>query len=392
MRKLDTYLLMLTILVAVLVFAPADLSAQRDTTAAAKADSISMYLTPLEYAFMMHEETRFMLRVTALGVGAELEVLPYFTLMGQVQFSTGNAVNVSQLNLTAQARWYYGSKEMNVRNMSGNYIALAYGNQALSGRYDFEQWQLYASWGIQRRFLDYGLIDLGINAGYGMFTYPSTFLRSHAFNEGYFIQSHGEVGLGFVFNKLKALDPERLCPALKCYEKESFLFKINTANLFSISFIPDGDRTELHLAPKIAVEQKLFNLPISIGADLALNYQWWKRPTEINNVSGYYGSVTGRVQTRYYYNLKSRIRKGKSGDGLSANYISGGVYQRRQFFSGVPNVFRNQRTGYVFTTGIQRTFSDHFYFDVEAGIQQDPYNPNTSNPLLYGDIQVGIKF
>ena len=402
MREIRGYYGVFIVFLVFGLMLPQKTLAQTDTTGtAAKTDSIIQYLTPLEYAFMMHEETKFMLRVPAFGVGAEVEILPYFTLMSQVHFSIENAEIASELYLTAQARWYYGSKKINVGSMSGNYLALGYTNPGITGGYSFEKRQLYATWGIQRRFLDYGLIDMGINLGYGDYTYPSSIpiLRSSMFNKGYFLQSRGEVGLGFVFNKIKDLDADRLCAVVKCFERETFLFKINTNNLFSLFHNPEDDRTELRLKPKLSVEQKLFDLPISISLDFGLDYQWWQRKRiEIynyhgyNNNHGYRSDFTGRLHTRYYYNLKSRIRKGKSGNGFSANYISGGVYQNYQFTSSYSRTVKRETTGYIFTTGIQRTFSDHFYFDVEVGIQKDPTTPGVTDLTFYGDIQLGLKF
>ena len=126
------YLSLLTFLAYVFIISSTSLSAQRDTTGTAvKTDSIIQYLTPLEYAFMMHEETRFMLRLPAVGVGAEVEVLPYFTLLAQAQFVSSLDWYYYYIDLvtTAEARWYYGSKKKGVRNMSGNYVSLGYQRQ-----------------------------------------------------------------------------------------------------------------------------------------------------------------------------------------------------------------------------------------------------------------------
>jgi len=52
-----------------------------------RKDSIIKYMSPLEYAFMMHEETKFMLRVPAIGVGVEVELLPNTTVMVEVDYN-----------------------------------------------------------------------------------------------------------------------------------------------------------------------------------------------------------------------------------------------------------------------------------------------------------------
>ena len=93
----------------------------------------------------------------------------------------------------------------------------------------------------------------------------------------------------------------------------------------------------------------------------------------------------------YYYNLKNRIIAGKSGNGFSANYVSGGVYRTY-------NSWNLDRKPYFYnealtlTTGAQRTFSNHLYFDVELGLAYGTRGEGIHNTSLFGDMQVGIKF
>ncbi len=380
------------VFIAFLVFGlmlPQKTLAQTDTTGtAAKTDSIIQYLTPLEYAFMMHEETKFMLRVPIIGIGAEVETLPYLTLMGQFHYRNNHISDGYQFNLNAEMHYYYGSREKGVRNMSGNYIALGYEDRGIFSKIDDKSY--YARWGIQRRFIDYGLIDMGVNVGYysaPRYNYDTQGIRKE---NGFFIQSTAQVGLGLVFGESKLMDQDKLCPVLKCFEKESFLFKIKTTNLFTAYRSANNNYNEVIIEPGLGIEQKLFDLPLSIGTDLGLFYSW--RTDNINKdkyASANYGSLIGRLHARYYYNLKNRVRKGKSGNGLSANYISGGIYE---FFSIGESKISSEWTGYFLTTGIQRTFSDHFYFDVEIGFEQNRYNYDKISPVLYGNLQLGIKF
>ena len=388
--KFYKYLLIFTILLALFLVAPVGLSAQRDTTGtAARTDSIIEYLTPLEYAFMMHEETKFMLRVPAVGVGVEVEVLPYFTFMGQAQLNI--AYSDYLFGLTGESRWYYGSKKKGVSNMSGNYIGGGYQHQsdlhsALKGS---NSKQIYAKWGIQRRFLGAGLIDLGVNFGYKKLIYDYAGENEFFKDERIFLQTTGTIGLGIVFNNEKALDKDKLCPALKCYERETFLLKINTLNLLNVQYSDWYKRSSIWFIPQVGVEQKLFNSPFSIGANMKLNYNWsHSKSDKYYNGTNNYTSIGGRLQARYYYNLKNRILKGKSGNGFSANYISGGVYQ--MYDSNRNNPFKINDNEITLTTGIQRTFSKHLYFDVEVGVAFD--KEWNFSPELYGEVQVGIKF
>ncbi len=386
--QLKKCLFLLLIVAFVSTFLPFKSFAQNDTTAtAAKTDSIIQYLTPLEYAFMMHEETKFMLRFPAVGVGAEVQVLPYFTIMAQSQFlEVYSNYNYREfdygINFMSEARWYYGSKKKGVQNMSGNYLSLGYGyqndfNSNSSNRY-------YTRWGVQRRFLGSGLIDLGVNIGY------SDDGRWIFGDKSVFIQTTGTIGLGIVFNNEKVLDKDRLCPALKCYEGETFMLKFNTLNLLEYNIYDPRRVNVLILKPQVGVEQKLFNSPFSIGVNLKLE------TIEIfRNINEAFKNplfeLAGRVNARYYYNLKNRIIAGKSGNGFSANYVSGGVYRTY-------NSWNLDRKPYFYnealtlTTGVQRTFSNHLYFDVELGLAYGTRGEGIHNTSLFGDMQVGIKF
>lgn len=389
MKKLKTYVLIFINFVLTFIISSTSLSAQRDTTGtSAKTDSIIQYLTPLEYAFMMHEETRFMLRMPAIGVGAELEILPYITLMGQAELLYYTGYYDYNTGLTGEARMYYGSKKKGVRNMSGNYFALGYQHQT-----DFHSMldhsyvnRYYARWGMQRRFLGSGLIDLGVNAGYEKYGRDWVDGISYT-DERFFLQTTGIIGLGLVFNNEKALDKDRLCPALKCYERETFLLKINTLDLLTLKYSDRQKQSLIRFNPQIGVEQKLFNSPFSIDANLKANFNWVHNSSD-NSYNSTYLDLFGRVQARYYYNLKNRILKGKSGNGFAANYISGGVYQR--YNTGSSDHFKQNEYGLTLTTGIQRTFSKRLYFDVELGGAYDLRNDRGF--FLYGDVQVGIKF
>jgi len=361
--------------------------AQSDTTGtAAKTDSIIQYLTPLEYAFMMHEETKFMLRVPVFGVGAELEVLPYVTLIGQAQLLVGDYYDYNT-GFTAEARYYYGSKKKGVRNMSGNYVSLSFQHQSnFPSNINADAKLFYTRWGMQRRFLGSGLIDLGVNLGYKKIDYYTSDENNSVGDERIFFQTTGTIGLGFVFNNEKTLNQDRLCPVVKCFERETFLLKINTLNLLSFQYSDMRKQSTISVNPQIGIEQKLFSSPFTIGANLKLNYNWIHSNSNKSFTSSY-SELFGRIQARYYYNLKSRIQKGKSGNGLSANYISGGVYQG---FTGLNDPLKLTDYGITFTTGIQRTFSEHLYFDVELGGAYE--FKNSKGFLPYGALQVGIKF
>ena len=345
-----------------------------------RKDSIIKYMSPLEYAFMMHEETKFMLRVPAIGVGVEVELLPYLTVVAESRWN---------LLFNGELRWYYGSKRKGVRNMSGNYIAGGYSNENIffSSQYygDFS----FARWGMQRRFLGNGLIDVGVNAGY-----RKSRLNEDLFNgnrnynyEHFRLTTISSLGLGFVFNKNKFIDRDKVCPVVKCYDIEKFLLKINLNDLGTIDYFPNDKIFFANLRPSVAVEQKLFNSAFSLNVDArayltAGNRTGYQQESQEFETRLMRPEVSGEI--RWYYNMRRRMLNGKGGNGLSANYIAGGG---RQTFRGSFENFRDYRPAYMFVTGVQRTIGNRLYFDVQTGIIEDEYDG-----FFLLDIRAGIKF
>ena len=368
-----------------------------------KSDTTLKYVTPLEYAFMMHEETKFMLRVPVFGVGAEVEILPYFTLMSQIHapilgIGGGNAI----MNIELEFRWYYSSRRINVRNMSGNYVAAGakFGYEPFS--YTNPSLGYYAKFGIQRRILGNGLADIGIVAGFNFSN------EQEISGMGFFIKSPVSLGFGFVFGEKSVLDRDRLCPVVKCHAIERFLLKINFSDLININSISIPGRHHRYLVfnPQVAAEKKIFDLPLSINLNIRGSLEEYSiNISDVTNWTTSGISLEWSAGGRWYYNMGRRMRLGKGGNGLSGNYVAGGVggyywWGKSQIRESEP---RSSSSGDIrilpfISTGIQRTLGERLYFDVAVGTRQardfnSPPLENTGFQLeIFGEAQIGIKF
>ncbi len=365
-----------------------------------RQDSIVAYLTPLEYAFMMHEETRFMLRLPVVGLGAEVELLPYFTFMAQAEIGyIEYGFDISGQNRAeGELRYYYSSHKTGVRNMSGNYVAAGFRFKTLE-QYTFAEggtnentMGYYAKWGLQRRYLGNGLIDISLVAGYEE---KSSRWTSYDNQPGAFLETHASLGLGLVFGERMELDRDRLCPVLKCFEKENWLFKINLANVMSI-FYDNAQSYQLKLKPKVGVEKKIDQLPLSF--DLELGFIYSDLDFDVRRTKA--KQIDVKLEGRYYYNLAKRMRLGKSGNGLSANYLGIGCHamdyesmngegRNLNYWPFTEKINTDIFLGAYLVIGVQRTFSNNFYFDtsisaIVGGFRNFYY--------IDGDIQVGLKF
>ena len=158
-------------------------------------DSIVEYLTPMEYAFMFHEETNWLFKASMasypelsrtagnLKLGLEKKIANGFSLnavlFNAASFNLGLSPHDNNgIEFSLESRWYYKNQK-NIRynkptaNLSGPYVALGAGYLMVNrvyeyptGYFDLEFVPLFAKWGVQRRFLKRGFVDVGLKVGW----------------------------------------------------------------------------------------------------------------------------------------------------------------------------------------------------------------------------------
>jgi len=380
------------------------LDAQTDSlsyTQESQQDSIIAYLSPMEYAFMMHEETNWLFKISLpidptlyqIKVGIERRIAPSFTLNFDVDYFFLSVHNneirrINAMQISLEPRWYYRMnkrvrKEKIARNMSDNYFAIGFGYFFLLDS-DFHFNTLYAKWGVQRRFLKNGHIDFGALASVRSY--------SASINDKFLIcNTFVDIGLAFTKDKYR-LDHEKLCPVLKCYEADRFIFKSNlTSFLYLIS---SSYSLGITLNPNISFERKVGQSPFSVNSELlyqfhyTLNYsnpeEHWSKETELKL----------SLEGRWYYNLKQRILKGKTGNSFSANYLAlGGSYAIHRSDDYWNPVKKYSYPCIHLITGWQQLISEHLYFDFNVGIEyqfETKYYYDSVKPKL--TLAVGYRF
>ncbi len=365
----------------ILIFCPKFILAQnedviQDSSNLVK-DSELQYLAPWEHAFMMHEETKWIFKAFLNGydesggmkIGFETKLKRSFSVnidggITSMYYPDPERDYINRTNsyfLSLDARWYYRQKKRIQEkklsaNLSDNYISLGYRFSYL----DFDRikaQQIFARWGLQRRFLSNGIVDMGFEFG--------TFLDKD--QKMYQLGNYLNIGLAYAKDKYK-LDREKLCPVLRCYAADSYVFKVNFTELVNMFF---GDKAiRLKFRPEIAFEKKLGLSPFSINTQLAAQLYYSGLQSMSDRQFSYRIDVL--LEGRWYYNLKRRIRKGKTGNGLSANYIAlGGNIMYDDPMYNHKTQFRNNLH---LITGWQRLFGEHLYFDLSIGFTYLPDN------------------
>jgi len=414
------------------------LNAQTDTlhySEEIQQDSMVQYLTPLEYAFMMHEETKWMVKFNLVGLAGlpgsavinlksvntsikvdfERRIKNNFTLNTSFYYNFSHfqyyneRTELNQFNTTnkfnflIEGRWYYNMEnrvreKKQKRNLSGNYFAFGLGysfrrvNAPGSGlgfqrpinippdtsfiitpvqkTKIYQAIPLLIKWGLQRRFLNRGYIDIGLKTGTN-FNFGSSSDFDFGINNFpvYFLESYVEAGIALAKDH-KKLQREKLCDVVRCYKSEQFILKTNLIGMFMFAILDFGTEKNYNLLikPNIAAELKIGKSPFSLNAIINLSNRGSYSKFRIINTF----AASFALEGRWYYNLKRRMIKGKSGNGLSANYIGLGAayslnstsFNFRDDLDDLDFKEFTEANYYYILTGIQRLLSDHFYFDV----------------------------
>ncbi len=386
--------LFITIFQAVPAYSQSDISS--DTTTS-KTGTLIKYLTPMEYAFMMHEQTSWLVKIGVITksfgmenfyyAGFEKRIAPSFTLNFSVDYGIYKEDLESGFQFSLESRWYYRlnkriKERQTARNMSDNYIALGLSYTLFTDKHrDVENYySFYAKWGMQRRFLKYGYVDFSIKTGLGI---PVVENSSKPF---FTFSTNTNLGIAFTKDQYK-LNREKLCPVLKCYSSEKYTFKTNLNGLLYLSYT--HARKSLYFTPSLSFERKIGHSPFSINTTLITFFNY-RGDTRYDLKWTSYGAELS-LESRWYYNLRRRILKGKTGNGLSANYIAlGGAY--RYNHSHENNMVYNDFAPSIYlVTGWQRLYSKHIYTDINFGIGYRFKSQNYNGQMLY-PIKLGVGY
>ncbi len=315
------------------------------------------------------------------------------------------------LQLTGEIRWYHNmarriKEGKAANNFSGNYISLRYGtlfknaNRKLSIQgnlrsqngtyqtdflYSVPNNEINIAYGIQRRFFRFGLIDMSINLSHktqdlvqqkiifpnhdnSIVADPTLLYNSlqsdyqpFGSKSSWQIFTKVQFGIGLADFKRKATFSK--CNVFRCYENQSRMFKIAWPIVY---LSPSYQR----LSGALGFEQKLFNSPFSLNT--YLNYNLFNTPTQqtwfyntptqsfVQREYGYYDlNYALTLQSRYYFLLANRIKKGKSG-----NHLSG-------FYAGLNTLATGSKSFYEIKGVADISDSDHdFAFSLLVGFQQ----------------------
>ena len=323
---------------------------------------------------------------------------------------------------SAEVRWFYDMKKrlqkgLQANNLTGSYVGFRYGqsfeipsikivsklvelpfigNQS-NGWYKNSQ-IFVLKLGTQKRFFERGFADFSLNIGrttYDLALPNQSSINIPAPKDEWFLFSDVKFGLGFTAAQktanLKASD----CNIWKCFKEENQLFKINIAAPFTLT------NRQLSFSLPVSYERKIAKSAWSINTELNLSLSYLSRKALQSFGSQFF--VAGSailVQPRYYYNLKKRIREGKSANNLSGNYFAIMGSQLLSFsdmdYNPIFQVKRetrwyNTRAAYA-TWGMQRRIFEKVFFDFQLGLVYKERSTTSHQPIFepYSSFKLGF--
>lgn len=418
---------MKNIFILTFVLIVASLSAQESTKIA--QDSV-VYLTAEQEAFMIDKETKYLFKTRPLQVEQKLSEafsINFFfapeLLFGRVLTSTSNETFLSSVYLEAETelRYYYKLPRLikegkQANNLSSSYFGFGgrFGKTVYSSDKSFTtasrtSYQLYGAWGEQKRFLNYGYLDYGLELSYQRSKIGINPLGgAGVYNT---VNLSTRTNVGFAFGQTYDIKEETKCPIFKCYLDRKSAFKINYNSLLAISVgknVVSENRNEffIRINPNIAYEHKIGSTPFSLIQDLDVLVSLTNtKGIDRNDFGVGVYSIDYELGGRYYFHLKSDIKKGKSGNNLAGGYgFLRGSYERfvSEFTFTRPDgpfisKYKNENIRAEFGVGYQKSVLNDLYFDLQFGFRPKlkTYGSaiqETTESFFVSDFKVGKMF
>lgn len=345
-----------------------------------------------EPIFLMNHEVGYEYKISqAFSAGVNV------SLYGQFRFSPTFVGTVSG-NL--YGRWYYDMKRRiregkSANNFSGNFFSTVLERHLSYWPYKVPSYRVGAEFGLQRRFLNHGRLELAVGAYYHKSSRATANTASIEFpaldarqivngSEDLLIATRSS--LSMAFGDWKSTDKGSTCEILKCDQYVRQQWKVMWPNIalgarFSRATIGVG------------YERKLNDSPFSLNAQLVNDYDDSRQGFIVNQqiYSRRSFQLISSLELRYYYLQKRKIRTGRGGNNLSGIYAGPHVDYilekswRKHYAPGKAEHF-----GFGLTYGFQKTLFDNFYIDVNSAASLDIFNRRDLNVSLR--IGFGLRF
>jgi len=436
-------------LVATLITAAVAASAQTDTVFTVITQESALFekqqfAGPYDFVFLPGQPIKALLKWNALallpnittdrfsGEGAQdwrLEIAGEVAVGQKFSFNGFAATAITgddqsffdYLNLGIEPRFYFsrGKQFQGAANLSGYYIALAneaklnlYDNPRIQGKERFWDQAHSIRVGMQRRLFRRGYVD--INAGTGLrsathLTVDSEgniLIRDKKWRHFWDLR----LAVGWALSTPKpSKNDYQTCDFIQCFREENRMFQVDLLRL-----LPQFDNETKTIRPSVAYEQKAGDSPWSVNTEVALPFSRYRdidAPKDRQSKSTTWGAELS-VEPRYYFTLKKRIARGKSGNNLSGMYLglhTGVRYAKtksdKPAIYDYPALESSTNLRIVPVIGIQHRIYNRMYFGYKLGLGWEQWkdyqtfkqgqvvrSPWNNGPAILSELKIGLAF
>lgn len=333
-----------------------------------------------------------------------------FSLNTQLQYSRATSLTLEQILLIPnisiyimhnygfhiEPRWYFQKqKEINAQksgdNLNGIYLSLLAGIRYwqkpdiinFDGSISFFKGQYQHSTlnlGWQRRFGKRGFLHLQIGTGIQHIpqkviesnTSPLFDSRLETIANWQWISNY-KVGIGLTLGKRNDIGIKS--NILNYHQVDTDIWKIDLLGLLT-TLGKGWVGGKINIGYEKSIQQSSFSITTNL---LYFNLSSPQDYYDLNQLSL-------QVAPRYYYNLKSRIQKGKTANNLSADYFS---FRNELNVLGNGSLWDNQYT-FSLLWGLQRRVFENMFINYELGYDF-PFRNQFSGEVI-SELKIGLAF
>ncbi|PSL33852.1 hypothetical protein [Dyadobacter jiangsuensis] len=333
---------------------------------------------------------------TQVDVGYEYKLLPSWSVGADVGVSGGWGDNAGLEGLVSgkiYGRWYYDMRRRiregtGSNNFTGNFLAVVgerqWGKEIVNNRLK----RIGLEFGLQRRFLNRGRMELGIGLYYQDYRQDGDpLLLAYEFGKSSRIAIASRTSMGLAFGDWKRQKDQPFCEVLRCDDFVRQLWKLQWPTVY---ISPDYSNGSIGLA----YERKLKSSPFSLNTQVALNYMRIVSrdfPTPGAKLVSNDYQLQSTLHLRYYTHQKKAIRQGTGGNNLSGFYIAPYVhhlfYHSETYFGEGKS---KRHLGLGAGVGFQQVMLGSVFIDISAGVSQNLLKIDQNSQRYLGYVRMGF--
>lgn len=285
-------------------------------------DSV-VYITKADKARLIDKQAKFVFKsnlTVELKIAKDVSLIPFFDL------------RYKRL-IGIESRYYYNMRKrinqgLQSNNVSGPYVSIfgAAGERrnTSDSQVPEEGYSIGMRLAQQQRILNKEYYDIGISIEHSHKSLiDSPDISSDQIRIDLF------ANYGFMFGKKYDIDSDSKCAYLRCYSNRKSAWRVNLKDLASLSGTFSDTNQDagwiFYMRPNITYERKIANSSFSIEQEINSLVRFGQEDSFlflIDDLSLLFSNrLTYKIGGKYYYNMKKRIREGKSGNNLSGMHF-----------------------------------------------------------------------